>query len=158
MCCAPDKSLNTCVVCLFQPLLVWAFLCLVTENIHVNSKNGHFKITIFNASLKPFQKWASLWKASIQLTFWFQDCWFFFSSHENFHDKMNHMESQGIKSQKKVLEAFFFFFNMLLLNSFLLLLPPPCLVCYCCPSLLSVSVPFFTVVLGSARNKWYPQI
>lgn len=118
-----------------------------------------FKLITLAGSLMPVLKWTLL--SSTQLTFWFQDEWsmdclfhFIFTLKQN-------MESQGIKSQRDIIKSFFFFpwtnnccfwtlfyhFSPALFGLLLLLF-----------SFLSVSMPFFTVVLGSARNKWYPQI
>ena len=154
--CAPDRSLNTSAVCLFQPLLVCAFLCLVTGNTLLNPKNASLENNHFTCIAKAFLKWAQPWKASS----WLFDSkivdWFF--TPIKFFTEKQIMESQGIKTQKKHIKALkkkkktalllnFFCSCSLALFGLLLL-----------PSLLSVSVPFFTVVLGSARSKWYPQI
>lgn len=73
------------------------------------------------------------------------------------------MESQGIiKSHENPKKAFLKKQHkkakpILLLKLFPPTAPKPPVVCYCC-SFLSVSMPFFTVVPGSARNKRYSQI
>lgn len=152
--CAPDRSLNTSAVCLFQSLLVCSFLCLVTGNTLPNPKNASLENDHFTCIAKAFLKWAQPRKASS----WLFDSkivdWFF--PPIKFFTEKQIMESQGIKSQKKRIKAFFF--KLRCFWTFFCPCSPALFGLLLLPSLLSVSVPFFTVVLGSARSKWYPQI
>lgn len=125
--CAPDRSLNTSAVCLFQPLLVCAFLCLVTGNTLLNPKNASLENDHFTCIAKAFLKWAQPQKASS----WLFDSkivdWFF--PPIKFFTEKQIMESQGIKSQKKHIKAFFFFFKLHCFSTFF---------CPCSPALFGL--------------------